>query len=919
MTKILFVSEMLFNIEKSLVNSIKSDIIQITNNTVPDISNLDNITHVSFLYHNDYILPFLQDNDNIKYNYFSQTAIDFINLAKTKTPTDTQLIVDLITCNLNSTDFVEQMTLMENEMNIDIRYSVDPTGNNPDGNWVLESDNVNIKDIYFTEDIDNWNGVLILYHYNSNNKPILKLQYNNGVSTGETVGEYVYNIDINGAPIDMIYDINSNLIKSNIVYNLGNKSPYTVAHIAGANSSCLVISKNGDYEQVGYFDSSHNLISPGPGLEYLDIGFGGYYTWFQTTDKTVSFYNFLANPLAAISPTSIYPTQLSSHGVNDVEKKFDTLNCLALIKTDGSLVLVTYDASLDIASYATHYPLSLTMSNIVSVSFTWTAGAALNSSGQVITWGNTSNGGSYATRYPSNSTMENIVYIVGSWSAFAALKNDGTVITWGDITKGGSYATRYSSNGNTDMINVVNIYSNKSAFTALRSDGSIVTWGDTTNGGDCSGQASEFSGETVVTIYNGTIGNDFMALTSTGKIIHWGTQLSGGTGMVPTSNNNGFEYIYSRYNGIYMAMKDNRGYIFPTNYNGSSTNRYTSSNCIKTGLGFLNGSGPVGLYLTSSGSLIRNNIFNTNTNTYLNVTDFTLDMNGDYSIIYSTTFSGGNTFSTNYNTGNYTFSSGNTYYIHPNSSVNVETWINDVGINEVDNTDIILYDDLPNANITKKFVTSAYSINIPYGNLIYKKHRFINELDKSYTFTYNGIDYTVTTIFAGSGGVEITAGGAPQGGAPQGGGGVPCLTKTCNVLTPNGYINVTKLKVGDYVVSSNDKIVPIVNIMKSNSYKMPVLLPANCLAPKVPLIDTYLSDNHKYFFNGKWFEPKYQNFMKKWKDNKIIYYHVQLPDYYKDHLIVNGLVTESWDGYDINEERPHQWILQKKGHSKIRK
>ena len=43
---------------------------------------------------------------------------------------------------------------------MNIRYSVDQTGNNPGGNWVLESDNVNIKNVYFTSNIDSWSGIL---------------------------------------------------------------------------------------------------------------------------------------------------------------------------------------------------------------------------------------------------------------------------------------------------------------------------------------------------------------------------------------------------------------------------------------------------------------------------------------------------------------------------------------------------------------------------------------------------------------------------------------------------------------------------------------------------------------------------------------------------------------------------------------
>jgi alpha-tubulin suppressor-like RCC1 family protein len=50
---------------------------------------------------------------------------------------------------------------LESETGIDFRASIDNTGNLAvGGNWILESDNVNIKDIYFTEAIESWYHIL---------------------------------------------------------------------------------------------------------------------------------------------------------------------------------------------------------------------------------------------------------------------------------------------------------------------------------------------------------------------------------------------------------------------------------------------------------------------------------------------------------------------------------------------------------------------------------------------------------------------------------------------------------------------------------------------------------------------------------------------------------------------------------------
>ena len=53
------------------------------------------------------------------------------------------------------------MKQLETEMPwLNIRYSIDNTGNNPNGNWILESDVINIKNIYFTDKIKAYTHIL---------------------------------------------------------------------------------------------------------------------------------------------------------------------------------------------------------------------------------------------------------------------------------------------------------------------------------------------------------------------------------------------------------------------------------------------------------------------------------------------------------------------------------------------------------------------------------------------------------------------------------------------------------------------------------------------------------------------------------------------------------------------------------------
>ena len=104
---------------------------------------------------NDYHIPFLdQYHPNVKnkYRFISDSLRRFLQIAQNK---QINLTLDLITCNLNSDEFKKEMQQLESDMDrIIVRYSLDATGNST--NWVLESDGVQVRDIYFTSDIEKY-------------------------------------------------------------------------------------------------------------------------------------------------------------------------------------------------------------------------------------------------------------------------------------------------------------------------------------------------------------------------------------------------------------------------------------------------------------------------------------------------------------------------------------------------------------------------------------------------------------------------------------------------------------------------------------------------------------------------------------------------------------------------------------------
>jgi hypothetical protein len=129
-------------------------------NSIPDIM----ISHIVFVYHfpGFYRIPFYPD-DNIdnnyvaRYKYFSNNLVTLFTTMKSRNP---DLVVDILACDMNYSAFMDEVVLVESDLGITIRYSIDKSGNNNGSDWILESHGADIKALYFNSNIDNWTGAL---------------------------------------------------------------------------------------------------------------------------------------------------------------------------------------------------------------------------------------------------------------------------------------------------------------------------------------------------------------------------------------------------------------------------------------------------------------------------------------------------------------------------------------------------------------------------------------------------------------------------------------------------------------------------------------------------------------------------------------------------------------------------------------
>ncbi|XVN16684.1 hypothetical protein QZH47_13555 [Pseudomonas corrugata] len=88
------------------------------------------------------------------------------------------------------------------------------------------------------------------------------------------------------------------------------------------------------------------------------------------------------------------------------------------------------------------------------------------------------------------ATLDDIVQVTGSSMAFAALRKNGTVVAWGNATVGGDTTSVVG-----ELTQVQALYSNTHGFVALTADGRVVTWGHPDGGGDSSAKQDKLEGQ----------------------------------------------------------------------------------------------------------------------------------------------------------------------------------------------------------------------------------------------------------------------------------------------------------------------------------------------------------------------------------------------------------------------------------------
>ena len=143
-------------------NTPKNHIIKNSLNNFTEYNDLDTIflhdtisPRIGIMWNNVFsYIPIGTENliiDNYQYKWFKKEFYDLISSI------DSTIIIDLITCNMNDNKFIEEVKKIENKFNnVKINYSLNYTGNDSCSDWIMESNGENIKYVYFTDNIDNY-------------------------------------------------------------------------------------------------------------------------------------------------------------------------------------------------------------------------------------------------------------------------------------------------------------------------------------------------------------------------------------------------------------------------------------------------------------------------------------------------------------------------------------------------------------------------------------------------------------------------------------------------------------------------------------------------------------------------------------------------------------------------------------------
>ena len=508
-----------------------------------EVSGINQYTNIGIFSHgNSDMFTFVDpifNTENVPFKTFLQQLKEKVSFEN----------LDLFSCFFGNN--LGYISSIESDLAINIRASTDETGNEPFGDWIMETDNIDIKNIYFTDSITEFKEILtyIMFSYRRVSNDIINSLY---VQNNYALGGYK-----TGA-----------LLKSDgtlETWGEWSDTPTTagITKLYHYGDEGFVILT--DQNEMKLWTNGTSVLS-GVTVEKI-------YTDFLRSN--VLIYTITNGEVYRIKDSSITPeTNVTSSEIKQIIGHNDT--DYVILKQDNTI----YDTN-NISS-------TFDNTNIKRIYINGYAYAALKLDGTVISWGDQTRGGNSST---VETQLTDVTRIYAASFAFAALKSDGTVVTWGDGTAGGVVPDTVSEK----LTDVTRIYTTDKAFAALKSDGSVVTWGDDTTGGVVPDTVSEKLTSDVTRVYSTY--SAFAALKSDGTVVTWGNSINGGDSSDVETQLTGVTRIYSASSG-FAALKSDGSVVTWGNISTPGNLDYTN---VKSVIGHFQSFGAI----KNDGSFIR--------------------------------------------------------------------------------------------------------------------------------------------------------------------------------------------------------------------------------------------------------------------------------------------------------------------------
>jgi len=480
--------------------------------------------------------------------------VDFIKSIQTITGMKT---LDFISCSLYANKgFAYAMDEIAKQTGIELRASTDNTGNVENGgNWIQESANVDIRDVYFTDAISEFTGLLYNFSsYGTNTKSMVTTR-----NPGHNMVGYVGlnntagftnavdrdNVDASGVRATIGETI---VPLAGQVLSWGDPSGSRYAPDPSGIAFTTIIAANDSFSaidvcgNVAYWGIKRNNPPTGPkfvaiaasllSFAGLDTS-GNIYTWGAITTAPPLNRKYICiavanETFAAIDGSGNIFAWGDIHygGLGDIT---GVSNAVALCSTSTTFAALLANGSIYYwgrfspdAGEAVDLSGTITgnFKNIVSNNYSY---AAIDISGNIQCFGYSYAGGFLFGNTKTVRTIQgNFTAIASNFSAFAALDVSGNITAWGNTTMGGNTVIDYDTSYRTDISanNYQAIVPSLFAYTALDVSGHMISWGDPRSGGNLSGNYRYFNTKKYLNIAASAYA--FASLDISGGVQSWG-------------------------------------------------------------------------------------------------------------------------------------------------------------------------------------------------------------------------------------------------------------------------------------------------------------------------------------------------------------------------------------------------------------